>query len=64
MIREVNHPTIGKFKTLDPSVKFSNFKGDPMPPPTLGQDTSQVLRDLLGYSNEQIEELKSKGAVR
>jgi formyl-CoA transferase len=34
-----------------------------MPPPTLGQHTDQVLRDLLGHSEEEITALRDKGVV-
>ncbi|TAH37642.1 MAG: CoA transferase [Alphaproteobacteria bacterium] len=33
------------------------------PPPHLGADTDQVLKDVLGYDAAQIASLKSKGAV-
>ena len=34
-----------------------------MPPPTLGQHTDQVLRDLLGHSEEEITALRDRGVV-
>jgi crotonobetainyl-CoA:carnitine CoA-transferase CaiB-like acyl-CoA transferase len=33
------------------------------PPPMLGEHTAEVLRDWLGYSTDQIEELSSSGAI-
>ena len=36
----------------------------PVAPPTLGQHTRAVLRDVLGYSAERIGELEQKGAIR
>ena len=33
------------------------------PPPMLGEHTAEVLRDWLGYSSDQIEELSSSGAI-
>ena len=30
------------------------------PAPLLGQDTDQVMRDVLGYSKEQIDRLKEE----
>ncbi len=34
-----------------------------MPPPMLGQHTDQVLRDLLGHSEEEITALRDRGVV-
>lgn len=45
-------------------IKLSNAEDRPLgSPPTLGQDTMQVLGQTLGYSPEQIEQLKSSGAI-
>ena len=34
-----------------------------LPPPLLGQHTEEVLRSVLGYSQTQLDELKSQGVV-
>jgi crotonobetainyl-CoA:carnitine CoA-transferase CaiB-like acyl-CoA transferase len=34
-----------------------------MPPPLLGEHTDEILRDLLGYSEERIEKLRTSGIV-
>jgi len=34
-----------------------------MPPPTLGQHTNEVLRDLLGKSEAEVARLRSDGIV-
>ena len=45
-------------------IKLSNAQERPLSsPPTLGQDTLQVLSETLGYSPEQIEQLKNSGAI-
>lgn len=45
-------------------IKLSNAEDRPLgSPPALGQDTMQVLSETLGYSPEQIEQLKSSGAI-
>lgn len=52
----------GKVAVLAPPHQFDG-KRLPVrrPPPELGQDTDAVLRDLLGYSETAITELKSRG---
>jgi len=43
------------------------FSGTPaevhLPPPTLGQHTQEVLRDVLGYSTEEMAALRERGVV-
>ena len=61
---DLPHPSGGKVKLVGSPMKLS---GTPprydMPPPLLGQHTEEVLRDLLGQSDEQIAALKGKGVV-
>jgi len=64
MLREVDHPKAGKIKQVGPVLKMS---GTPCvmgsPPPTLGQHTESVLKELAGYSEDEIRELREKGAI-
>jgi len=61
MLREVEHPTAGRIKQIGNPIKFV---GEPesaiTPPPLLGEQTDEVLRGL-GYSEEQVRDLKAKG---
>ena len=63
IIREHDHPLVGKIKMIGPIVKMS---GTPLvphdPSPTLGQNNDEILSDL-GYSAEKIKELRNSGAV-
>ncbi|KAI9332739.1 CoA-transferase family III domain-containing protein [Zopfochytrium polystomum] len=64
MIREVDHPTAGKIRTVGIPVKFSESKPTiRLPPPLLGQHTDEVLSSLLGYSDAQIAELRREKAI-
>lgn len=64
MVVEMNHPGCGKIKMVNTPVKFSESRPSiRTPPPLLGQHTDEVLRETLGYSAEQVAELKAKGAV-
>ncbi|MBN2335008.1 CoA transferase, partial [Candidatus Bathyarchaeota archaeon] len=64
MLVETTHPKAGKVKQVGPVLKFSSSPcvvGDT--PPTLGQHTEEVLRELAGYSDEEIRLLREKGAT-
>ncbi|CAK3820675.1 related to alpha-methylacyl-coa racemase [Lecanosticta acicola] len=64
MVTEVDHPSCGPMKLVSPPVKFSESKPSiRTPPPTLGQHTNEVLSELLGMNNSEIEALKKDGVV-
>ncbi|KAI9091855.1 CoA-transferase family III domain-containing protein [Phlyctochytrium arcticum] len=64
MIQEVDHPRSGKVKLVGIPVKFSESKPSiRRAPPTHGQHTEDVLKNLLGYSDKQIGEFKTRGAI-
>jgi len=57
MIVELDHPIIGRMKTIGPPTKFSGFDyAVRMPAPWLGQHTAEVLAET-GYSSEEIASL-------
>jgi formyl-CoA transferase len=64
MTLDVDHPTLGRVRALGTPIKMS---ATPLNPrrraPLLGEHTDQVLT-AAGYSNAEIEHLRSKGAVR
>lgn len=64
IVKEVSHPTAGSVKLLGSAVKFSHFSKDPQSPPLLGQHTEEVLKTMLKYSDEKIDELKSKQVIK
>lgn len=52
------------FKDLGPMPKFLDTPGKVWRGgPRLGQDTDTILKEIAGYSEQEIEELKAKGAV-
>ena len=62
MVVEIEHPVAGTYRTAGNPIKT----GSPdafAPPPTLGQDTDDVLTRLLGYSSTQVAALRESGAV-
>jgi Predicted acyl-CoA transferases/carnitine dehydratase len=65
MIVEVEQPKIGKVRISNTPLRFSLAPKDSKikPAPLLGQHTTEVLTELLGYSKEDIKDLKKEGIV-
>ncbi|WP_085522248.1 CaiB/BaiF CoA transferase family protein [Tuberibacillus sp. Marseille-P3662] len=63
MIQELDHPVMGKMKTIGIPSKFSETPGKiSTPAPTLGQHTEEVLASL-GIEKEQFEQLREQKVV-
>ena len=64
MVVEAEHAAIGPMKVIGRPVKFPGAKQPPVAaPPTFGQHTASVLRDVLGYGDAEIETLKRDGVI-
>jgi len=64
MVKEVDHPICGKIKVTGVPVKLSQTPGAvEFPPPTLGQHTEEVLTQVLGYSETEVEKLKKEKTI-
>jgi crotonobetainyl-CoA:carnitine CoA-transferase CaiB-like acyl-CoA transferase len=58
MVRAVAHTLGGEIRVLGNPIKFSrSHEADFISPPTLGQHTESVLREVLEYTPERIETL-------
>ena len=64
MVVETDHPVLGKIPIVNRAIKFPGDR-QPVPtaPPVLGQHTDEILRDILGLTAEQIEELRTSKVV-
>jgi crotonobetainyl-CoA:carnitine CoA-transferase CaiB-like acyl-CoA transferase len=64
MVVEVEHAVLGKIPIVNRSIKYVDApQPAPLAPPTLGQHTDEILRDILGHSPEQIAALRTSKAV-
>jgi len=64
-IVSLDHPRHGTAYVEGPRYLLSDTPGEVVrPAPTLGQHTEVVLRDILGYSEERIDELRQGGVLR
>src|SRR5690606_19607832 len=60
---EVDHPTRGKYLTVGNPIKLSDSPTEVKRSPLLGEHTEEILRDVLGYSDAEVQELMSSGAL-
>jgi len=64
MFVEMDHPTLGPVKFTGNPIKMSRTPSGPtVVPPTLGEHTFEVLRDVLGMSAAQVDEFLAEGVV-
>lgn len=58
------HPTAGKVRLVRNPIRMSGLPATSgLPPPLLGQHTGDVLRELLGRSEEEIAALRERGVL-
>ncbi|XP_040405091.1 succinate--hydroxymethylglutarate CoA-transferase isoform X3 [Cygnus olor] len=64
LMMEMNHPTAGRIVVPGPGVRYSEFAvSHPRPPPLVGQHTVEILKGMLKYEDDAIEELLHTGVV-
>jgi len=60
---EVDHPTRGKYLSVGNPIKLSDSPTEVKRSPLLGEHTDEILRDVLGFSDDQVAEIKGSGAI-
>jgi formyl-CoA transferase len=64
LVQEVEHPRYGKVKVVGPPAVFSESKiGIQGPPPMIGEHNREILSQILGYADPQIDLLKEEGVI-
>lgn len=64
VVRTVPHPTAGEVRLVGPPVRLSDTPADVRSaPPLLGEDTADVLRELLSMDDAAIAGLREAGAI-
>ncbi len=62
MVVEVPHPERGSFVNVGCPLKLSDSPVEVRRSPLLGEHTEEIVRDVLGYKDEHIENLRNAGA--
>jgi crotonobetainyl-CoA:carnitine CoA-transferase CaiB-like acyl-CoA transferase len=63
MVVEVEHKTLGTIPIVNRPIRFDERQPAPTAPPDLGQDTDEILADVLGLTSEEIAALRASKAV-
>lgn len=59
----MEHPQRGEWKMIGSPIKLSDSPTEVTAAPLLGQHTAEVLNEILGYSEEQVQALEMEGVV-
>nr|WP_295837984.1 formyl-CoA transferase [uncultured Azospirillum sp.] len=60
---EVEHPTRGSYLTVGNPIKLSDSPTEVTRSPLLGEHTDEILRDVLGFGEREIVEIRDSGAI-
>jgi formyl-CoA transferase len=63
MITPVNHPVAGTFNMPGCPVRLEDSPVDVKAAPLLGEHNADVYAELLGYSADDVQQLKEQGLI-
>ena len=59
----LDHPTRGKYLNIGNPIKLSDSPSDVERSPLLGEHTTEIMRDVLGFSDAEIEAAREAGVI-
>ena len=62
-IVEVDHPTRGKYLSVGNPIKLSDSPTEVTRSPLLGEHTEEILRDVLGYNDNAVDQIRQSGPI-
>jgi formyl-CoA transferase len=62
-IVEVDHPTRGKYLTVGNPIKLSDSPSEVVASPLLGEHTEEILKDIVGFDDKEIEKARTDKAI-
>ena len=62
-IVEVDHPTRGTYLSVGNPIKLSDSPAEVTRSPLLGEHTDEILREVLGFDDRRIAEVRGSGAL-
>ena len=63
LLQSWTHPVLGQARGVRNPVRYGEFDPAWGPPPMLGEHTHEVLRDDLGFADDEIARVRASGAV-
>ncbi|MCP4630392.1 MAG: hypothetical protein GY850_43820, partial [bacterium] len=68
MVVDIDHPTLGQIKTFNFPIKFKDNEmgiesGENPLEPGVGEHNDPIFKDLLGYTDEEIDVLKKEQVI-
>jgi crotonobetainyl-CoA:carnitine CoA-transferase CaiB-like acyl-CoA transferase len=63
MVVEVEHPRLGRLREVGCPIKIDGVQPRYTAASRLGADTDEVLRTLLGMSDDEVLALRQQGAI-
>ena len=62
LVTRIPHPALGEIPNIASPIRYQRTPVvDPVPAPTIGQHTQEILHQVLGYSDERIAQLAQTG---
>ena len=64
MLKTYKHSRVGEVPLIGSNYRFSDTPvDDTRPPPSLGEHTEQVLKDLAGFGDAEVAALREKKVI-